>query len=326
MKHISILIPQGEINLSSIAGSHKILSMVNEYFAETGKSPAFKIQLVGISKKVDLDEGLFCIKPNISFKELKRTDLIIIPAINLNHAKLKENEVLLPWIIEQYKQGAELASICTGSFLLAQTGLLNGKNCSTHWNAAELFRKMFPKVNLVTDKLITDEYGIYTNGGAFSFLNLLLHLVEKYCGRDVAIWCSKFAEIDIDRSCQSPFTIFLGQKSHADKPVKSAQYYIENNITKKISVDYLAKENGLSKRNFERRFKKATSNTPVEYIQRVKIEYAKKNLETGRKNINDVMYEVGYADRKAFRTTFKKITGLLPLEYRKKYNKEMAVS
>jgi len=325
MRHISILIPEGEMTFSSVIGTYEVFEKLNRYLVNMGKKPAFKIQLVGNSKKLVLHDGLFSIHPNINLKQVKKTDLIIIPAIPPNQKAIKENKVFNSWIVEQYKHGAEVASICTGAFLLASTGLLDGKNCSTHWNAAEPFRKMFPNVNLVTDKLITDEHGIYTNGGAFSFLNLLLHLVEKYCGRDVAIWCSKFAEIDIDRNCQSPFSIFLGQKNHADEPVKTAQHYIENNITKKISVEELSDKLGISKRNFERRFKKATASTPVEYILRARIEYVKKNLETGRKNINDVMYEVGYSDRKAFRTTFKKVTGLLPLEYRNKYNKEAVV-
>ena len=115
----------------------------------------------------------------------------------------------------------------------------------------------------------------------------------------------------------------MGQKEHEDEPIKKAQEYIESNVSQKISVDHLAGIFLISKRNFERRFKKATANTPVEYLQRVKIEAAKKSLESGRENINEVMYAVGYSDSKAFRTTFKKITGLSPLEYRKKYNREM---
>ncbi len=114
----------------------------------------------------------------------------------------------------------------------------------------------------------------------------------------------------------------MGQKEHEDDPIKKAQEYIESNVAEKISVDYLAGMSLISRRNFERRFKKATSNTPVEYLQRVKIEAAKKSLESGRENINEVMYAVGYSDSKAFRTTFKKITGLSPLDYRKKYNRE----
>ena len=192
--------------------------------------------------------------------------------------------------------------------------------------AADAFRQMFPDVELIPEKIITDEQGIYTSGGAYSFINLVLHLVEKYSGRDVAVFLSKVLEVEIDRKSQSPFTIFTGQKEHEDEPIKKAQEYMESNVGKKISVDQLAGLFLISRRNFERRFKKATANTPVEYLQRVKIEAAKKSLESGRENINEVMYAVGYSDSKAFRTTFKKITGLSPLDYRKKYNREMAVN
>jgi transcriptional regulator GlxA family with amidase domain len=322
MKHISILIPQGEMTFSSVIGTYELFTKLNGFLVSTGKQPVFEIQLVGNKRKSGLHDGLFSIQPDINFKQVNKTDLIIIPAIPFTPKGIEENKIFIPWIINQYKQGAEVASLCTGAFLLASTGLLDGKDCSTHWNAAEPFRKLFPNVNLVTDKLITDENGLYTNGGAFSFVNLLVHLIEKYCGRELAILCSKVAEIDIDRNCQSPFHIFIGQKNHADEPIKKAQYFIENNVTKRISVNDLAKDYAISKRSFERRFKKATANTPVEYIQRVKIEYAKKNLEIGRKNVNEVMYELGYSDRKSFRTTFRKITGLMPLEYRNKYNKE----
>jgi len=323
MKHISILIPEGEIvqnTIISVIGALKMFTVVNRY-AGAGKKETFKIQLVGHSKKVDLPGGWFSIKPDVHFKNVRKTDLILIPPTELDAKTIQQNKIFAPWIKSQYKRGAEVASLCTGAFVLASTGLLDGKNCSTHWLATEPFRQLFPNVNLVPDKLITEEHGIYTNGGAYSFLNLLLHLVEKYCGRETAIYCAKVGQIDMERNCQSPFSIFLGQKDHNDEPVKKTQRYIENNITQKISINELAKTHGLSKRNFERRFKKATANTPVEYIQRARIEYAKKNLETGNKNINEVMFEVGYSDRKAFRTSFKKITGLLPLEYRKKYNK-----
>ncbi|HUZ58114.1 MAG TPA: helix-turn-helix domain-containing protein [Hanamia sp.] len=328
MKHISILIPEEEIiqnTVISVIGAYKIFSVVNQYFVKLGETAPFKIELVGNSKKVNLNEGMFSMQPDINFKQVTKTDLIVIPPTSLNEKTIKQNAVFVPWIVSQYKHGAEIESLCTGAFLLASTGLLDGKNCSTHWLAAEKFREQSPKVNPVADKLITEEYGIYTNGGAYSFLNLLLHLVERYCGREVAIYCSKVGQIDMERNCQSAFSIFLGQKNHADEPIKTAQDYIENNVTNKISVEELAVAHGLSKRNFERRFKKATANTPVEYIQRAKIEHAKKNLETGKKNVNEVMYEIGYLDRQAFRNSFKKFTGLLPLEYRRKYNKEAVV-
>ena len=180
---------------------------------------------------------------------------------------------------------------------------------------------MYPDVNVVDDKIMTEEDGIYTSGGAYSYLNLLLYLVEKFAGREVAVIIAKAFSIDIDRSNQSAFIIFSGQKSHEDGPVKKAQEYIENNFQDKITIDQLATMLAIGRRNLERRFKKATSNTVVEYIQRVKMEAAKKELESARKNINEVMYEVGYSDNKAFRTTFKKITGLSPIQYRNKYNR-----
>ncbi|MDP4237582.1 MAG: helix-turn-helix domain-containing protein, partial [Bacteroidota bacterium] len=217
-------------------------------------------------------------------------------------------------------KGAEVASLCVGTFLLASTGLLNGKKCSTHWLSAEDFKRMFPDANLLSEKIITDEQGVYSSGGANSFWNLVIYLIEKYAGRDVAILCAKIYEIEIERASQSPFIIFSAQKDHEDDPIKEAQVYIENNFYKKITVEQLASMSAMGRRTFERRFKKATSNTVVEYMQRVKIEAAKKSLEAGRKNVNEVMYDVGYSDNKAFRTTFKKITGLSPLDYRNKYN------
>lgn len=288
-----------------------------------GKDPLFNIQLIGLSNGISQRNGLYTVNPDRLIGDITRTDLIIIPAM---HGDLKKamdlNAAFIPWIIQQYKAGAELASFCIGSFFLAATGLLKGKQCSTHWIAANEFRSMFPDVNLVDDKIMTDEDGIYTSGGAYSYLNLLVYLIEKYAGRDIAILISKAFMIDIDRVSQSPFTIFRGQKAHEDEPVKKAQEYIEKNFEDKITVDQLASMLSLSRRNFERRFKKATSNTIVEYIQRVKMEAAKKNLETGRKNVNEVMYDVGYSDNKTFRTVFRKVTGLSPVEYRNKYNRE----
>jgi transcriptional regulator GlxA family with amidase domain len=323
MKHISIIVPNGQNNLSSIVGPYKIFSRANAYWKEKEGREFFRIELVGISKEVDFYEGLFSVKPQRNLSEITKTDLIIIPSLNHNFEQaINENQLFVDWITKLYKNGAEVASICTGAFLLASSGLLDGKNCSTNWAVEESFRKMFPKVNLQTDKLITDENGIYTNGGAYSFLNLVIYLVEKYFNRQTAIFCSKVFQIEMDRKSQSPFIIFKGQKLHGDEMVKEAQTYIENQFQEKLSIEDLSSHFAVSRRNFDRRFIKATGNTPVEYTQRVKVEIAKKAFETGRKTINEVMYEVGYSDVKAFREVFRKITGLTPLEYRNKYNKE----
>jgi transcriptional regulator GlxA family with amidase domain len=326
MKHISILIPKGHSSMVNIEGTHQIFNEVNSMLGRMGKPPAFAVQLVGISKETSQRHRLFSVTPDVLFKDVEKTDLIIIPAI---HGDAKEvmqmNKPFVPWICDQYEKGAEVASLCIASFFLAGTGLLKGKQCATHWVSANEFRVMFPEVNLVDDKIMTEDEGIYTSGGAYSFLNLLIYLIEKYTGRDMAILISKAFMIDLDRISQSPFIIFQGQKAHDDLPVKRAQEFIEQNFEEKITVDQLASMLAVGRRNLERRFKKATSNTVVEYIQRVKIEAAKKHFETSSKNINEVMYDIGYQDPKAFRMTFKKITGLSPIQYRNKYNREMAM-
>jgi transcriptional regulator GlxA family with amidase domain len=324
MQHLTIAVPQGQSNLSSIVGTYKLFSRANQYWESQGKPPVFKIQLAGFTTKVELYDGLFTINPT-PIQQIKKTDFVVIPSINKDyHNSLKQNTPLIEWIAHQHQNGAEIASICTGAFLLAATGLMDGKTCSTHWIAADAFKKLYPQVQLVTEKLITDESGIYTNGGAFSFLNLILYLIEKKYDRETAIYCSKVFQIDMGRNQQSPFAIFEGQKDHSDELIKKTQKLIETNLQDKISFEKVAEELAISRRNFDRRFIKATGNTPVEYLQRVKIEAAKKQLETGMQNVNEVMYDVGYTDVKAFREVFRKITGLSPLEYRQKYNKEFA--
>jgi transcriptional regulator GlxA family with amidase domain len=320
MKNISILVPKGAAALGCIEGSFIGFNRANEVLVKMGKQPLFTIQLVGLTTEPQTYDRLFTVTPDRSIQDVRKTDLIIIPAVNGNMQEVVDiNKEFFPWIRQMHEKGAEVASLCVGTFLLASTGLLNGKQCSTHWLGADEFRRMFPEANLVSEKIITDEDGIYSSGGANSFWNLILYLIEKYAGRDVAIICAKIYEIEIERTSQSPFIIFSQQKDHEDDGVKEAQTFIEKNYSKKITVEQLAQVAAMGRRTFERRFKKATSNTVIEYMQRVKIEAAKKSLETSSKNISEVMYDVGYSDTKAFRTTFRKITGLSPLDYKNKY-------
>jgi len=327
MKNISVLVPRGAVNLTCVEGPFFLFNKVNDFLAGIGKDPLFRVKLVGITKEPQVYQGLFTVIPDLAISDPHKHDLIIIPPVNGEWDKIiAMNREFFSWINTQHQRGAEVASLCVGTFLLASTGLLNGKSCATHWFAANDFRKMFPGVNLVSEKIITDENGIYSSGGANSFWNLLLYIIEKYAGREIMLLCAKFYEIEIDRGSQASFSIFTGQKDHLDEPVKKAQEFIESHFQDKLTVEQLADMFALGRRSLERRFKKATNNTVVEYIQRVKIEAAKKSFETSRKNINEVMYDVGYTDTKAFRTTFKKISGLSPIEYRNRYNKEAAAA
>ncbi len=327
MKKISIVVPKGELILSSVIGPFKIFNAVNKYLIETGQrtTPYYDIKLIGLAENA-LYNGVFSINCHHNLDESPHADLVIIPSImgEVNEG-LSLNKDVIQWIIEQRANGAEIASFCFGAFLLASTGLVDYKKCSTHWMGADLFRSMFPNVNLVTEKIVTEENGIYSSGGAYSFLNLVLHLVEKYTGRETAIWAAKVFEIEIDRVSQSHFTIFNSQKSHSDEIILKAQEYIEKHFYEKLNVEELADYFAISRRNFIRKFKKATKNLPSEYIQRVKMEAAKKKFETSVNNVSEVMYTVGYNDMKSFRKIFKKVTGLTPNGYRMKYSR-VAVS
>ncbi len=327
MKHLSILVPDEQTNMSTIAcivGAYQIFSEANNYLVRNFKKAIFKIELVGATKNNFLNNNLLTIKHQAAINEIHKTNLIIIPAslIRSYETASKNNKLLIDWVANQYKKDAEIASICAGSFMLASTGILSGKTCSTHWAMSENFRELFPDVNLQTDQLITDENGIYTNGGAYSFLNLLMYLVEKFYNRQTAIHCAKYFQIDLDRNLQAEFSIFNGHKKHSDDEILTAQKFLEQNYRDKISIEKLSSDLNIGRRNFDRRFIKATGFTPLDYLQRVKIEVAKKMFETTRKTVNETMYEVGYNDAKAFRDVFSRVTGLSPLKYKSKYNKE----
>ena len=326
MKNVSILVPESSV-MQAIADPQYLFTAVNQFLAVSGKKPLFDVQLVGVKKDVRQNDGMFSVHTDKQIKDVDKTDLIFIPALfgDMTTAVAK-NQNLVPWIVEQYGNGAEVASLCVGAFLLASTGLLDGKKCSTHWAYQQEFSEMYPDVEVVEGSIVTEEKGIYSSGGANSYWNLLLYLVEKYTDRETAILASKYFAIDIDRDSQAAFAMFKGQKEHKDVEIKKAQEYIEKNLQDKMTIDELANEFGIGRRSFERRFKKATNNTVIEYIQRIKVEAAKRSFETSRKNISEVMYDVGYTDTKAFRDLFKKVTGLTPIEYRNKYNKQVVLS
>ncbi|MFT6746441.1 MAG: transcriptional regulator GlxA family with amidase domain [Glaciecola sp.] len=328
MKHISVIVPSGNSIVDTIIAPFNMLKMANSHYKQLHNltEEPFNIDLVGLTKEPVMYQGLFSVHPTASIEDISKTDLIIISPISGDIEKEIQNNLgFVNWIKKQrIEKDSELASLCRGAFLLAETGLLNGKSCATHWTAHELFQRKYPEVNLKPENIFCEDNGIYSSGGAYSILNFTLYLIERYFGRETAIWCSKVCEIEFDRLSQNEFIIFSGQKDHSDEPIKSAQDYIENNYHHKLNVDEIAQIANLNGRSFLRRFKKATANTPLEYIQRVKIEAAKKKLESTTKTILEVMYDIGYNDDKAFRTTFRKYSGLSPKAYQRKYNREMA--
>ena len=212
MKHITILVPEGAI-LGSIEGPRQLFTQVNQFRKMRGEEPMFIVQLVGMKKQIHLCGGLVTIHADALLAEVEKTDLIVIPALDGDLAtSLQKNEIFIPFIKKQYTAGAEVASLCMGAFLLAATGLLNGKKCATHWLAANEFTRMFPLVTLIPEKVVTDEAGIYSSGGAYCYLNLILYLVEKYAGREMAIMNAKVFAIEMERDNQSRFHHIPGTK------------------------------------------------------------------------------------------------------------------
>jgi transcriptional regulator GlxA family with amidase domain len=325
MKEIALVIHE-DATLSTVTGAMDMLIHTNRLFQATGKPQPFNIVLAGEKES----NSLLPVNPSlVSYtlaSELSEPDLIIVPAFYGDRdVMLKKHHDIINWINTKYQNGAEVASLCSGIYFLAEAGLLPGRSCTAHWSDMDDIVRRYPDVNFLSDMVITDQDGIYTSGGAFSSLNLILYLIDKFCGREVGIWAIKMFSLDMDRISQSHFAVFKGQRQHRDDEILKAQTYIEENHHLPLNIDEIAEHTNMSKRNFIRRFKKATKNTPFEYLQRVKIESAKKALEKGAQNINLLMYDTGYNDIKTFREVFKKITGLTPKDYRQKYSREVPV-
>ncbi|MFI5138682.1 MAG: GlxA family transcriptional regulator [Sphingobacteriales bacterium] len=248
-------------------------------------------------------------------------NLVIIPAMRFNKidSVIEKEAGLIEWIKQQHKRGADVASICIGAFILAATGLLDGKKATTNTMFAGQFRKMYPLIEMEEDKIIVDQGHIYSCGGAFSFTTFMIYIIEKFYGHEVAVTTSKMLMINMHQLPQSTFSIFQFQYNHADDLIKKAQLFIEQNYKEMISVEKLAAQYNMSNRNFVRRFELATSNTPLEYLQRVRVEAAKKLFENTNEGIEQVALECGYEDMGFFRKIFKRHVSMTPREYQKKY-------
>lgn len=316
---ISVFVPEYGV-IEAVTPPFRTFHTANEFLTAFGKKPVFKVEYVGLNEYVPANNGEYMVKTHRLLREVTETDLLIIPPTFGDTLKgIQANAEAIPYFKKLYENGSGLASLCIGAFLLAETGLLSGKKCSTHWAHVNEFRERYPDVEVEDGAVITEHNNIYSSGGANSLWNLVLYLVEKFSDRETAIMISKYFALDIGRDSQSQFAIFKGQRNHGDSDIQKVQDYIEAHYADKLSIATLAGLIHTGRRTFERRFKEATSNTPIEYIQRVRIEAAKNSFEASRKNVTEIMFDVGYTDTKAFRDIFKKVTGLTPVEYRNKF-------
>lgn len=321
---ITILLPEGNLAVGPIATVRAMFAEANDFLKKSEKDkPFFEVELSAFSMKQKRLEGQFSVWPETKLSDFREGDLLIIPPIFGDpNLFLPENQKLIDWLKEKRKSHQiEIAALCKGVFLLAATGILDGRTSTTHWVEAARFKKMFPEVKLQSEKVITDEDGIYTSGGASLAYNLILYLMEKFAGREVSIWVSKLFNINLDTDSQAPFIIFQSQKTHSDERISEVQEFMEKHFAEEITIKDLAEKFAFSNRNFIRRFQAAIGNTPIQYLQRIRIEAAKRLLETTEKSVSLVVFESGYRDLKTFRDIFKKLTGMTPKIYRDRYRR-----
>jgi transcriptional regulator GlxA family with amidase domain len=319
MRKIGVLLTKN-YKLLSIAAILEVFETVNKFHLDEQQEQPFDIQLLEAEdENVQVKEAFGY--PLKSIQEPGLIDLILIPAFTSTNLPqtLKENSRYVPYLHKQFQQGASIGTVCTGAFLLGASGLLNGKIATTHVDAITNFAIAFPEVNLKADKTVTQDGRLYTSGGATSSFHLLLHLIHEFCGSEMAIKTAKLFAIDMDRDKQTYFSTFQPSKNHTDELVASAQQKIESNYHDTATIEELIKDIPSSRRNIVRRFKQITGITPIEYLQQTRIEAAKKLLERTSHQMNEVIFQSGYSDPKAFRKMFKKNVGMTPSQYREKF-------
>lgn len=307
--------------LLSLVAIIDVFETVNRFLEEDALPPVFEIQLVGLQPGISLPENL----ENVRYVSLPEASsqggIIVIPAFKDRDMEknIRENIPFIPWMLENYGRDCKVTSCCTGSFLLGATGLLNGKEATTHMEACDAFAQNFPEVHLVPHAIVTHNQNVYTSGGATSTFHLLIHLIQETCGREYALRLAKNFAIDMDRSSQLYFEKFVPELAREDELVRQVQQIINERYRDLKNVEEALEEIPSSRRNIVRRFKTATGMTPIRYLQKTKIESAKLLLETTNKDILEVMLSSGYQDLKSFRELFRNFTGLTPKGYRDKY-------
>ena len=309
MKKVVILAAENCV-LSTIASPMDMFLQAGVLWNMTiGEKPApiFNVKIVTADGNPITAINRFPVVPSCSMHDIEHADLIIIPSQGFFfNPQDKDHLDRIAWLQSWYEKGADLASVCAGAFTLASTGLLDGKTATTHWGMAKQFKKSFPKVDLRTDLLVTDEGRLFCGGGISADLNLSLYLIRKYCGKEVALQSARCTLVDLDCVTQSPFAVFCPEKNHSDSTILDAQKWMENNLSGKIDAASMARSAGMSTRQFNRRFKAATGVTVNNYLQLIRVEAAKTDLVNSGRPFEDIAIKAGYENVSFFRRVFKK--------------------
>jgi transcriptional regulator GlxA family with amidase domain len=308
--------------LSSIAVPMDVFSsaalMSSKIFDTPVYSP-FDVRLASVDGKSIPLAGGISIGAHSSVDEIDAADLVLISALVRTPESLKQLPRAISWLKAAYAGGSRIAGLCTGAFILAGAGLLDGKRATTHWGACRRFNALFPKVKLLPHRLIVDEAPLYTSGGSHGASDLCFYLVEKMVGPEVARRWSRVLVKEFRSAPQSPYAVFIGNRKHDDATIAAIQDYLEEGYARPLSVDAMARRAGLGKRTFERRFKAATGETPVSYLQQLRVEAAKRILEMENQGVEQITVRVGYEDSATFSRLFSRFVGIPPAAYRRKF-------
>lgn len=307
---------------STIFGPMDIFNQAGRLWNRVAKAPTtpfFDVTVASADGQAIRTANNILVQPHCGVEAIDRTDLIVIASATYIEEILARHPGLVPWIKRQYDQGAQVASVCTGVFLLAETGLLDGREATLHWGFAPAFRRRYPRVKLAEDRMFIDHGRLYCSAGVNAGLDLSLYLVEKFCGRRAAVQCAKTMILDLGRTAQTPYGSFLFPGDHDDPMVMEVQKWLEQHHTEAVDYDRLARRHRLSRRSLERRFKRAAGVTPLGYLQQLRVENAKRLLEEGGHSFDEITWLVGYEDVSFFRKVFVKLTGLRPREYQQRF-------
>lgn len=321
MKIITILAIEGCLS-SSIANLVDSFGIANLWYRQLSNKDEdlFRTQVTGISNKKIVCRDCIAVHPHLSIDKTSEFDYLILPALlpvpDSNTLRVPK---LLDYIQCQYAKGTTIASVCTGAFLLAETGLLDGKIATTHWQFERKFRFRHPQVKLKIGEMITESDNLICTGAVTSIMHLVLNIIKKEGSVRLASACAKAMLIDPNCESQAPYAMYPLPRKHKDSAILQAEKYMRENLSENLSIDRLAEIVSISSRHFTRRFKLATGETPLSYLQQLRIEKAKFQLENTAMNIDEITNLVGYEDSSTFRRLFRKYTRLSPREYRDRF-------
>ena len=282
--------------------------------------PRFRVRTASIDGRAVSSACSLKLQPEFALRDIRRTDIIVLQAPGWDVLEpTTRDPALLAWLRKWHARGAYIAGICTGVASLAEAGLLDGRQATTHWGVAHILRERYPKVRWRTDQFLTEDHGIFCSGGIYASLDLSLYLVEKLCGHEVAVQCAKALLVSMPRSRQSGYSVAPLSRPHADAKIRQAEDYLQRHYARGVSASELAGRVGMSPRNLIRRFKAATGRLPGAYLQSLRIASARDLLERGRAPVGEISARVGYEDAAFFRALFKRHTGMTPAEYRGRF-------